>query len=108
MNNILKRPIITEKSLREAALGRFTFEAALSANKAEIAQAAKELFKVNPTKVQTITVKGINKRHRRLNKEISVSSYKKAVITLKGNEKIDLFDVVEEAPQEGAQHVKKA
>lgn len=96
MNTILIRPIITEKSMDEAALGRFTFEVLKSANKPMIAQAVKESFKVNPVRVQTISVKGTTKRSLKARKTIRTSGYKKAIIQLKQGEKIELFDVSEQ------------
>lgn len=96
MNTILIRPIITEKSMTEAALGKFTFEVLKSANKPEIAKAVKESFKVSPIKVQTITIKGKTKRSLRTRKTVKGSTYKKAIVQLKTGEKIDLFDVSEQ------------
>ncbi len=95
MNNILIRPIITEKSMNEAAKGRFTFEVFKFSNKAEISQAVKQSFKVNPLKVQTITVKGKTKRNAKTRKLSQASDWKKAVVQLKAGEKIDLFDIAE-------------
>ena len=95
MHNILIRPIITEKSMNEAALGKFTFEVLKSSNKAEIAQAVKTSFKVNPIAVQTMTVKGKTKRSMKTRKTTEKSDWKKAVMKLKAGEKIELFDVAE-------------
>jgi large subunit ribosomal protein L23 len=95
MNDILIRPIISEKSMNEAAKGRFTFEVFKFANKPEIALAVKQAFKVNPIKVQTISVKGKTKRSAKTRKVNRASDWKKAIIQLKAGEKIDLFDVVE-------------
>lgn len=95
MNSILIKPIITEKSMNEAAKGKFTFEVAKSATKPEISLAVKESFKVNPIGVQTITVKGTTKKSMKTRKTIKKSDTKKAIVRLKNGEKIDLFDVTE-------------
>lgn len=96
MNSILVRPIITEKSMNEAARGRFTFEVLKSANKHEIAEAVKTSFKVNPVKVQTLNVKGKTKRSAKTRKTFETSGFKKAVVQLKQGEKIELFDIAEQ------------
>lgn len=98
MNSILIRPIITEKSMNEAALGRFTFEVAKTSSKAQIADAVKETFKVTPLAVQTVTVKGKAKRSMRARKTIVGQDWKKAIVKLKAGEKIELFDITDQKP----------
>ncbi len=98
MNTILIRPIITEKSMNEAAIGKFAFQVLKSANKAEVMQAVKESFKVNPVSVQTMNVKGKTKRSARSRKLVTQSDWKKAVVKLKAGEKIDLFDIADQKP----------
>jgi len=106
MKQILKKPVITEKSMREAAKGKFTFEVEVLANKAEIAQAVKELYKVTPIGVQTITVPGTVKRARRSRHTIETSRTKKAIVTVKKGQTIDLFDITEE-PKAPVSEVEK-
>lgn len=96
MNQILIKPIITEKSMREATIGRFTFEVNVDSNKAEISAAVATAFKVNPTSVQTVTIPARAKRVGKKRMELKSSKRKKAIVTLKTGEKIDLFDVTED------------
>ncbi len=89
--DIIIRPIITEKSMDGIANKRYTFEVAKTANKVEIRKAVEELFSVSVDKVNTINVRGKNKRmgvHAGRTR-----SWKKAIVTLKENSKtISFFD----------------
>ena len=60
--DIIIAPVITEKSMAGIAAKKYTFKVAQDANKIEIAQAVKELFKVDVAKVNTISVRGRAKR----------------------------------------------
>jgi|SRR3989344_2821172 len=97
MNTILIKPIITEKSMREATKGKFTFEVNVDSNKAEISKAVAVAFKVNPTAVQTVTIPSRTKRVGKKRLLTNTSLRKKAIVTLKQGQKIDLFDVTEES-----------
>ena len=95
MQDILIKPLVTERSMQEAALGRFTFQVDLDANKKQIADQVAKLFNVHPVKVQTSIVKGKTKRAPRTRTYIKESPYKKAVVQLKPGEKVELFDIQE-------------
>lgn len=95
METILIKPIITEKSMQEAAKGKFTFEVNVDSNKAEIAKAVAAAFKVNPTAVQTVTIPSRTKRVGKKRLLTNTSLRKKAIVTLKQGQKIDLFDITE-------------
>ena len=93
MNTILIKPIITERSMMEASRGRFTFRVDLKANKQEIKNEVAKVFNVHPIDITTIVVKGKVKRSMKTRKTTKQSNWKKAVVSLKQGEKIDLFDV---------------
>ena len=61
---IIVRPVITEKSNDEMQSGKYTFEVNKKATKVEIAKAVEKLFEVKVLKVNTMTVKGKTKRVR--------------------------------------------
>lgn len=91
MKQIILKPILSEKSLLGGDLAKFTFLVHDDANKPEIAQAVKEIFKVDPIKVNIVNipaddrmVKGRFKAHSK--------AYKKAVVTLKKGQKIEGFE----------------
>ncbi|MFZ5648759.1 MAG: 50S ribosomal protein L23 [Bacillota bacterium] len=89
--DILKKPLITEKSMDLVAENKYTFIVAPDSNKIEIKKAVEELFKVKVDKVHTIRYKGRVKRVRgRLGR---TSGYKKAIVTLKEG-KIEIFEGV--------------
>ena len=90
--DIIIRPIITEKTMLGAADKKYTFEVAKTANKIEIAKACEELFKVQVAKVNTVNVRGKFRRQGRNNGGYT-RSWKKAVVTLKPESKtIEFFE----------------
>jgi len=78
-----KGTILTEKQ------NQYTFRVYPSANKNDIKQAVEHLFKVNVTNVNTMNRIGKKKRERTANYG-TTSAWKKAVVTLKDGESIDL------------------
>ncbi len=93
--NILIRPIITEKSMRDAAAGCFTFEVDKDTNKRGIAQAVAQAFKVKVLDVKTNNFRGKARRAGRRRLLIPAKAWKKAIVRLEPGQKIDLFDVGE-------------
>lgn len=85
------KPIITEKSLKEAKLGRYTFRLSKSLNKQQIKNLIEKLFGVNVKSVATMVSKKVEKRRLSGRKKV-IMPFKKAVVTLKEGEKIDLFE----------------
>jgi large subunit ribosomal protein L23 len=91
-NSSIIKPLITEKSMKDAALGRYTFAVAKSANKAKIVEDVIKMFKVTPVNIKTIVVKGKNVMNRK-NREMNLEqNWKKAIVELAKGQKIDLFD----------------
>ena len=78
--DIIIKPIITEESMMGTAERKYTFQVAKDANKIEIAKAVEELFGVEVSKVNTISVRGKFRRQGRVG-GFTVSS-KKAIVTL--------------------------
>lgn len=98
-SNLLLKPIITEKSMQDAARGLFTFAVNIDANKAEIALAVNKTFNVKTEIVKTITFKGIAKRSGKRRSVFMSSPWKKALVKLPAGQKIELFDVTEQHAQ---------
>ena len=89
--DIIIRPIVTEKSMMGIATKKYTFEVAKAANKIEIAKAVEELFKVKVAKVNTLNVRGKLRRQGRY--EGYTRSWKKAYVTLTEDSKtIEFFE----------------
>jgi len=87
--DVLKRPIITEKSTDLISENKYTFEVDLRANKTQIKAAVEEIFNVEVEKVSTLRVKGKLRRMGR--HEGYTSDWKKAVVTLKPGHSIEVF-----------------
>jgi len=96
MENIIIKPIITEKSAKLANSGRFSFVVSKKASKGSIEKEINEKFKVKVIEVNTLAVFGKEKRvySSRIRKSFSTSPYKKAVVRLEKGQKIDVFDPV--------------
>jgi len=90
--DILIKPVVTEKSMSLLEENKYTFIVDLKANKIEIRQAVEELFNVKVDKVRTMRVKGKFKRVR--NRPGKTPDRKKAIVTLKQGNKIQLFEGV--------------
>ena len=90
--DIIKRPIITEQSMSETENKRYTFEVAKDANKIESAKAIEEIFGVEVAKVNTLNMKGKEKRTGRFPAGRR-PSWKKAMVTLTADSKtIEFFE----------------
>ena len=88
---ILLKPVITEKAtlLQATEEPQYTFRVRISANKCEIKKAVESAFKVRVKSVNTMRVKGKMKRVRvQLGKR---SDWKKAFVTLKKGERIEIY-----------------
>lgn len=88
--DILIKPVVTEKSTGLLAENKYTFIVDLKANKTEVKKAVEEIFKVKVEKVNTMRVKGKIKRVR---KSVGKTpDRKKAIVTLKQGDKIEIFE----------------
>jgi large subunit ribosomal protein L23 len=90
---ILKRPLVTEKSTVEKdARNKLCFEVDRRANKIQIKGAVEKIFKVNVLNVATIQMKGKKKRVGRHFTQLS--NWKKAVVTIKAGQRVEFFEGV--------------
>ena len=91
IQDIIVAPIVTESSMEAMQHKKYTFKVAKDANKIEIADAVEKLFKVSVAKVNTVNMRGKQKRMGRYSGY--TASWKKAIVTLKPDSKsIDFFD----------------
>ncbi|MFA6271832.1 MAG: 50S ribosomal protein L23 [Patescibacteria group bacterium] len=89
---VLVRPIITEKANSLGANGQYVFEVYPSANKIEIKKAIKSLYGVTAIKVRIINHRGKNVQYGRHSG--TTKYWKKAIVSLKAGEKIEIFEGV--------------
>jgi large subunit ribosomal protein L23 len=89
-DRILKLVRLTEKSNQlSSKLGQYTFEVFGDATKNQIAEAVERTFKVTVRRVNTQNYRGKNKRSRQGRPSVA-SDFKKAIVTLKAGDKIEL------------------
>lgn len=89
---VLRRPLVTEKGTTLQASGKYLFEVGRDANKKQIKDAVQKAFKVTVVSVNVMNVHGENKRVGR--KITTTPQWKKAIVTLKAGDKIQLFEGV--------------
>lgn len=88
---VIIKPVITEKSMTGAAEKKYTFRVAKDATKIDIKRAIEEIYGVEVAKVNTVNVRGKNRRYGRF--EGVTPSWKKATVTLTEKSKtIEFFD----------------
>ena len=93
--DIIKKPLLSEKSYAGIADKRYTFVVDKNANKVEIKKAVEEIFKVKVKQVNTLNVKGKEKTQNTKNGRTvgSTSDYKKAIVWLTADSKpIEFFE----------------
>ena len=81
-------PVVTEKSTNLSELNKITFKVPDGANKKNLKKNIEKIFKVNVTKINIINKQNRTKLTR--GKKVKVSGFKKAIITLKKGQSIDL------------------
>jgi large subunit ribosomal protein L23 len=98
LEDIIKRPLITEKNTVLMELGQYSFEVATEANKIQIKAAVESTFNVRVKAVNTLNVKRkvrsrvASRRGGRITGH--EAAWKKAIVTLQPGERIDLFEQV--------------
>ena len=91
LHDIIRGPVLTEKSYDQIPLKKYSFEVAIDANKVEIKKAVEEIFGVQVDSVNTLIHKGKEKRQGYASGRTAKD--KKAVITLKEDSKpIEFFE----------------
>lgn len=90
---VIKRPVITEKSnIRAGELNQYTFEVDSRANKIQIREAVETIFNVKVIKVHTM-IQPLKRSLRGRKSYQRTPEWKKAIVYVKEGDKIDLFNV---------------
>ena len=89
---VLRRPIITEKNTDLMAENKYVFEVMKAANKAQVKEAVQKAFKVTVLGVNMVTVPAKPRGFGRLRGHRP--AWKKAIVTLKPGDKIEIFEGV--------------
>lgn len=90
--HIIIKPIISEQSLKDAQMGKYSFLVNKKANKTEIKKAIEEVFEVKVIKIMTNITKGSITRNTKVGRKITVFSDKKARVVLQKGQSIAIFD----------------
>ena len=90
LHQIIRRPLVTEKTTLMREANQYLFEVDPRANKIEIEKAVEKLFKVKVVDVRTLNVLGKKKRYGRLLGK--KSDWKKAIVTVAPGSSIEIFD----------------
>lgn len=93
LNSVIISPVITEKSLKDAGKGKFTFKVSIWADKELVRKAVEEKFGVKVLSVTSSVAKGGRARFGKRRMEVKLPSYKKAQVMLPKGEKIGLFEL---------------
>jgi len=86
--SVILSPLRTEKGSVMSPLGKYLFWVDTAANKLDIKKAVEEIYKVKVQSVNTLTMRGKKKRVRFI--EGKTPDWKKAVVTLKEGDKLDI------------------
>ncbi len=89
---ILLKPVVTEKATNLASENKYVFEVSPRANKIEIKKAVKNVYGVEPLRVNIIKVSGKEIRSGRISGR--TKDWKKAIVTLKPGEQIEIYEGV--------------
>jgi len=98
LEDVIRRPLITEKNTMLMEYGQYTFEVNPDANKFQIKAAVEQTFKVSVKAVNTLNVKPRKKSRTASRRggriEGTEAGWKKAIVTLAPGERIDVFEQV--------------
>ncbi len=90
--DVILEPVVSEKSYNLLDEGAYTFKVHPDANKIQIRQAIEDIFGVKVLKVTTANRKGKRKRNRRALTFGRRPDTKRAIVTLREGDRIDLFE----------------
>ncbi len=106
---IIKKPLITEKTMLLTQEGKYTFVVDVKATKAQVKKAISDFFEVKVLKVWTSKMIGKSKRTGRLRKHWTKKpDFKKAIVKLAQGEKIDFFEELKKPEKKSKKKGKSA
>ena len=91
--NILKRAIITERTIAKSKQGFYTFAVDYNVRKNDVKQAVKDLYNIDVKEVKIIKKLGKTRKVGKKYKEVKSSNWKKAIIKIDPKQKIAIFDM---------------
>jgi large subunit ribosomal protein L23 len=100
MDIVIKKPLITEKSMKMAAVGVYTFLVDKDARKPLIAKTIAEKFSVDVLSIKTVNYKDEARMQRSRRGSFTIPGFKKAIVHLKKGQKIALFETEKSQTEE--------
>ena len=94
MHNLIKRPVVSEKSMGLTKQGLYTFETSLSMTKEAVAKLVKDKFKVEVVSVKSIKTPGKTKLQRNRRGYFKTADTKKMIVQVKKGQRILLFEEI--------------
>jgi len=91
IDQIIVKPVFTEKSTQRLAQNQYTFEVHRQATKKDIKWAVEELFKVEVYAVKVVNRRGKRRRIARTRRERMTPARRFAIVTINPEQKIDIF-----------------
>jgi large subunit ribosomal protein L23 len=89
------RPVVSEKSTILGDQGKYIFEVAPNANKIQIKHAVEEAFANKKVQVQAVNIVRVSGKVRRRGRSVGMTrNWKKAIVTLRAGQRLDLFEGV--------------
>jgi large subunit ribosomal protein L23 len=93
--NTIVRPVVSEKSTVLGEEGKYIFEVAPDANKIQIKSAVEAAFSNKKIQVASVNIIHVPGKVRRRGRSVGMTrSWKKAIVTLKSGQRLDLFEGV--------------
>jgi large subunit ribosomal protein L23 len=93
--SMILRPVVSEKSTVLGEEGKYVFEVAPDANKIQIKHAVEEAFSNKKVQVATVNIIHVPGKERRRGRSFGMTrSWKKAIVTLRAGQRLDLFEGV--------------
>jgi large subunit ribosomal protein L23 len=89
------RPVVSEKGTVLGEQGKYVFEVAANANKIQIKRAVEEAFASKKIQVSAVNIVHVTGKMRRRGRSVGhTRSWKKAIVTLRAGQRLDLFEGV--------------
>lgn len=92
INNIIARPVFSEKSVGLAGAGKYVFKVRKDASKGTISNSLKDTFGVDVVSITTMVMPGKKRRKSRTAGFVKTGLWKKAIVKIKEGQKIELFE----------------
>jgi large subunit ribosomal protein L23 len=90
-HDVIRKPLVTEKSMAGQQKQVYTFIVQIDANKAEVKNAVQKIYSVKVDRVRTVKVKGKYKRMKNMLLEGRRKDWKKAYVTLEEGQRLDII-----------------